>query len=93
MLLLLLLLLLLLQYCVVVVARTRLQVGLSRLSEANDMVGTMQLELVTLGPRIEEKAMVSEQPWDRARGTYVVEQISSLQLASHSVSTLTLHLL
>lgn len=43
----------------VVVARTRLQVGLSRLSEANNMVGTMQQELVTLGPRIEEKAKVS----------------------------------
>jgi hypothetical protein len=38
--------------------RERLQVGLSRLSEAESLVGTMQEELVTLGPRIEEKAKV-----------------------------------
>lgn len=38
--------------------RHRLLVGLSRLSEANSLVGTMQDELVTLGPKIEEKAKV-----------------------------------
>ena len=32
--------------------------GLSRLSEANVLVGTMQEELVGLGPQIEEKAKV-----------------------------------
>ncbi len=35
-------------------------VGLSRLSEANSLVGTMQEELVALGPKIEEKARVSQ---------------------------------
>ena len=39
-------------------SRDRLQVGLSRLSEAESLVGTMKEELVTLGPRIEEKAKV-----------------------------------
>ncbi|XP_041352994.1 dynein heavy chain 6, axonemal-like isoform X2 [Gigantopelta aegis] len=40
--------------------KERLQVGLSKLSEANDLVGVMQEELVTLGPRIEEKARDTE---------------------------------
>ncbi|KAK7488391.1 hypothetical protein BaRGS_00020365, partial [Batillaria attramentaria] len=40
--------------------RERLQVGLSTLSEANNMVGEMQEELVTLGPKIEEKAKDTE---------------------------------
>jgi dynein heavy chain len=35
-------------------------VGLSRLSEANELVGTMQEELVALGPKIEEKAKVCD---------------------------------
>ena len=39
--------------------RQRLLVGLSRLSEANSMVGTMQEELVALGPKIEEKRKAS----------------------------------
>ena len=39
--------------------RERLTAGLSRLSEAESLVGTMQEELVTLGPRIVEKAKVS----------------------------------
>ena len=39
--------------------RERLQVGLSRLSEAESLVGTMQDELVALGPEIEEKARVN----------------------------------
>ena len=38
--------------------RHRLIVGLARLSEANALVGTMQEELVALGPKIEEKAKV-----------------------------------
>ncbi|XP_023930267.1 dynein heavy chain 6, axonemal [Lingula anatina] len=40
--------------------RDRLLVGLSKLSEANSLVGTMQEELVTLGPKIEEKAKDTE---------------------------------
>ncbi len=38
--------------------RNRLLVGLSKLSEAESLVGTMQEELVNLGPKIEEKARV-----------------------------------
>ena len=41
--------------------RDRLLVGLSRLSEANSLVGAMQEELVALGPKIEEKARVSQE--------------------------------
>ncbi|ESO83512.1 hypothetical protein LOTGIDRAFT_133247 [Lottia gigantea] len=40
--------------------RERLQIGLSKLSEANSLVGEMQEELVTLGPKIEEKARDTE---------------------------------
>ena len=40
--------------------RNRLTGGLNSLSSANDLVGTMQEELVTLGPRIEEKAKETE---------------------------------
>ncbi|CAH1791320.1 unnamed protein product [Owenia fusiformis] len=40
--------------------RHRLLVGLSKLSEANSLVGTMQEELVNLGPKIEEKAKDTE---------------------------------
>ena len=42
------------------VNRKRLLVGLSRLSEANALVGTMQEELLALGPKIVEKAKVSQ---------------------------------
>nr|XP_039247972.1 dynein heavy chain 6, axonemal-like [Styela clava] len=38
----------------------RLNVGLTRLSEAKSMVGSMQQELVELGPKIEQKAMDTE---------------------------------
>ncbi|XP_071963333.1 dynein axonemal heavy chain 6-like [Antedon mediterranea] len=38
----------------------RLSVGLYKLSEANKLVDTMQEELVTLGPKIEEKAKDTE---------------------------------
>lgn len=38
--------------------RNRLFVGLSKLTEANSLVDTMQEELVNLGPKIEEKAKV-----------------------------------
>eukprot|EP00058_Branchiostoma_floridae_P021107 XP_002606597.1 hypothetical protein BRAFLDRAFT_120109 [Branchiostoma floridae] len=41
-------------------SRDRLLVGLSKLSEANSLVGTMQEELVALGPKIEEKARDTE---------------------------------
>ncbi len=40
--------------------RNRLLVGLSKLSEAESLVGTMQEELVNLGPKIEEKAKVKK---------------------------------
>ena len=40
--------------------RNRLLIGLSKLSEAESLVGTMQEELVNLGPKIEEKARVSK---------------------------------
>ncbi|ELU16870.1 hypothetical protein CAPTEDRAFT_116653 [Capitella teleta] len=40
--------------------RFRLLVGLSRLTEANELVGTMQEELVALGPKIEEKRKDTE---------------------------------
>ena len=36
-------------------------IGLTKLSEAESLVGTMQEELVTLGPKIEEKARVKKQ--------------------------------
>ena len=38
--------------------RNRLLIGLSKLSEAESLVGTMQEELVNIGPKIEEKARV-----------------------------------
>ncbi|XP_064622088.1 dynein axonemal heavy chain 6-like isoform X2 [Lineus longissimus] len=41
-------------------SRDRLLGGLNKLSEANSLVGTMQEELVALGPRIEEKAKETE---------------------------------
>ncbi|KAL5008122.1 hypothetical protein ScPMuIL_013703 [Solemya velum] len=40
--------------------KERLLVGLFKLSEANSLVGTMQDELVTLGPKIEEKQKDTE---------------------------------
>ncbi|XP_071080158.1 dynein axonemal heavy chain 6-like [Haliotis cracherodii] len=40
--------------------RDRLQIGLFKLSEANSLVGEMQDELVSLGPKIEEKARDTE---------------------------------
>lgn len=39
--------------------RSRLINGLAKLSEANSLVGIMQDELVSIGPKIEEKAKVS----------------------------------
>ena len=47
------------------VHRERLVGGLSKLSDAESMVGSMQEELVALGPKIEEKARVSS--WIIAR--------------------------
>ena len=38
--------------------RSRLINGLAKLSEANSLVGIMQDELVSIGPKIEEKAKV-----------------------------------
>lgn len=38
----------------------RLNVGLTRLADAKLMVGSMQQELVELGPRIEQKAKDTE---------------------------------
>lgn len=46
-------------HCVCFTAcRQRLINGLAKLSEANSLVGVMQDELVSIGPKIEEKAKV-----------------------------------
>lgn len=41
-----------------IVIRERLENGLAKLSEANELVGTYQEKLKTLGPQIEEKQRV-----------------------------------
>lgn len=39
-------------------SRDRLSIGLQKLSESNSLVGTMQTELLQLGPKLEQKAKV-----------------------------------
>ncbi|XP_074663059.1 dynein axonemal heavy chain 6-like [Tubulanus polymorphus] len=62
--------------------RDRLLGGLNKLSEANLLVGTMQDELVTLGPKIEEKAKETE---------VLLEQLEKDQEAVEQVKTIVEH--
>ena len=51
--------------------RERLLIGLSRLSEANSLVGTMQEELKGLGPKITQKQQVG---WGSAALDHILSQ-------------------
>lgn len=62
----------------------RLDVGLSRLMEAKLMVGSMQQELVELGPQIEQKAKDTEKlMMQLKKDTEAVNQASCVMLLGY----------
>lgn len=62
--------------------KNRLLVGLFKLSEANSLVGTMQEELVSIGPRIEQKQKDTE---------VLLEQLEKDRVAVNEVRTIVEH--